>query len=113
MSGLTGYVFRADVLERIANERGVGNAVSIEDIDRRTRNLMIADMLMVLFTSPSNSGSKTKSHGDFSVTIGGQIITDKNDIYDLMMRLYQNPDGELLEAIAEVMQSGGVQFLDW
>lgn len=100
-------------MRRIAIERGVEDATSMEDIDRRTRNLMIADMLMVLFTSPSNSGSKTKSHGDFTVTIGGQIITDKNDIYALMMRLYENPDSELYEAIAEVSDMGGVEFLDW
>lgn len=113
MRGLTGYVFREDVLRRIAVERGVENATSIEDIDRRSRNLMIADMLMVLFTSPSNSGSKTKSHGDFSISIGGQIITDKSDIYALMMRLYDNPDEELHEAIAEVADFGGIKFLDW
>lgn len=113
MRGLTGYVFREDVLRRIAVERGVENATSIEDIDRRSRNLMIADMLMVLFTSPNNSGTKTKSHGDFTLTIGGQIITDKNDIYALMMRLYDNPDEELYEAIAEVADFGGTHFLDW
>lgn len=106
---LIGYPIDAKAVERIAKERGL---IDVEDwtaISRRDRNLVIADMLMILFTSPSNTGSKTRQHGDYSVTIGGKIITDKNDIYSLMMKLYENPDAEIWESMKDV---GTCQWLE-
>jgi hypothetical protein len=109
LGSLIGYPIPLKAVERIATERGLINVTDWTDISRRDRNLVIADMLMVLFTSPSNTGSKTRSHGDFSVTIGGTIITDKNDIYSLMMKLYENPDAEIWENLKDV---GGCQWMD-
>lgn len=109
VGSLIGYPVPEKAVRRIVLERGIAGVGDWTEISRHDRNLCIADMLMVLFTSPSNSGSRTKSHGDFSVTIGGTIITDKNDIYTLMMKLYQNPDKELFENMAEM---GGCQWID-
>lgn len=109
LGSLVGYPISKATVQRIATER---NVISVDDwtmIDTRTRNLVIADLLMVIFTSPNNTGNKSRQHGDFSVSIGGVVIYDKNDIYQLMMKLYQNPDQELWEALAGV---GGCEFLD-
>lgn len=109
VGSLIGYPVKTEVVERIVTERGIKDVTDWTEISLRDRNLCIADMLMILFTSPSNSGSRTKSHGDFSVTIGGIIITDKNQIYKLMMKLYQNPEKELWENLADM---GGCQWID-
>lgn len=89
MSSLTGFTFDEAVLERIAIERGVDKAEDFSDLTQKDRDLVLADLLFVIFTSPSETASLTKKHGQFSQTIGSQVITDKDDIYDLMMRLYR------------------------
>jgi hypothetical protein len=110
MKSLVGYDIKETALLRIATERGVANVEDWTTLTTRQRNLVLADMLMYLFTSPSNSGSKSKSHGDFSITIGAQIITDKDDIYNLMMQLYKNPDDDLASILEET--SGGCGWMD-
>lgn len=109
VGSLITYPIPADTVDRIMEERGLNGIKDWADVTRRTRNLVIADLLFAMFTAPSNTGSKTRQHGDFSVTIGGVIITDKNDIYSLMMKLYQNPDQELWEALADI---GNCQWID-
>lgn len=109
VGSLIGYPTKQFTIERIIKERGLEDIEDWADVTTRTRNLVIADLLFAMFTSPSNTGSKSKSHGDFTVRIGGVIITDKSDIYSLMMRLYENPDQELWEALKDI---GACQFLD-
>lgn len=109
VGSLVNYPIPFKTVERIMVERNLDDVEDWADVDKRTRNLVLADLLFAMFTSPSNTGSKTRSHGDFSVSIGGVILTDKNDLYSLMMRLYQNPDEELWEALANV---GGCQWMD-
>lgn len=109
LASLVGYPIPKDAIQRIAEERNVMSVKDWTEIDRRTRNLVLADILMVIFTSPNNTGNKSKQHGDFSVSIGGVVIYNKRELYDLMMRLYQNPDQELWEALNDI---GTCQFLD-
>lgn len=109
MGSLVGYPVSEASLERIARERGLTEVSDWTEISRRQRNLVIADILFVLFTSPSNTGSVTKSHGDFTLTVGGVILTDKSDMYDLMMKLYNNPDNELYELLDDV---GGCEWTE-
>ena len=109
VGSLITYPIPSAAVDRIMEERGLNEIEDWADVTRRTRNLVIADLLFAMFTAPSNTGSKSRQHGDFSITIGGVIITDKNDIYALMMKLYQNPEQELWEALNDI---GGCEFLD-
>lgn len=109
VGSLVTYPIPLPTVERIIKERKIDGIEDWADVDNRTRNLVIADLLFAMFTAPSNTGSKSRSHGDFTVTIGGIIITDKNDIYSLMMSLYQDPDKELWEALANI---GGCQWME-
>lgn len=109
VASLIGYPVSKEAVSRIVTERGLSDVTDWTEISRRDRNLVIADLLMVLFTSPSNTGSRTRSHGDFTTTIGGVIITDKNDLYSLMMKLYENPDAELWENLANI---GGCSWME-
>lgn len=109
MSSLTGYVFDEAVLERIALERGVSEITDFADLTQRDKDLVLADMLLVLFTSPSQTASLSKKHGQFSQTIGSQIIYDKDDLYDLMMRLYKKWGDPLAEELADM--GGGLEWI--
>lgn len=108
MSSLTGYVFDDAVLERIALERNVAEVGSFAEITEKDKDLLTADLLFVLYTSPSQSASFSKKHGQFSMSIGSQIITDKDGIYNLMMRLYKKWEDPKAEELQEI--GGG---LDW
>ena len=110
MSSLTGYVFDDAVLERIALERSVADVASFSDITEKDKDLLTADLLFVLYTSPSQSASFSKKHGQFSQSVGSQTITDKDGIFDTMMRLYtkwEDPKAEELEDMG-----GGLQWLE-
>ena len=109
MSSLTGYVFDDAVLERIALERNVAGAASFSDITDKDKDLLTADLLFVLYTSPSKSASFSKKHGQFSQSVGSQIITDKDGIYNLMVRLYQKWEDPKIKEIEEM--GGGLEWM--
>ena len=44
------------------------------------------------------------------MSIGGQTITDKDGIYDLMMRLYQKWEDPKVEELEDM--GGGLQWLE-
>ena len=109
MSSLTGYVFDDAVLERIALERKVAEVGSFAEITEKDKDLLTADLLFVLYTSPSQSASLSKKHGQFSQSVGSQIITDKDGIFHTMMRLYnkwEDPKAEELESMG-----GGLEWM--
>ena len=109
MSSLTGYIFDDAVLERIALERNVAGVASFSDITEKDKDLLTADLLFVLYTSPSQSASISKKHGQFSQSVGSQTITDKDNIFDTMMRLYakwEDPKAKELEDMG-----GGLEWM--
>ena len=110
MSSLTGYVFDDAVLERIALERNVAEVGSFSELSEKDKDLLTADLLFVLYTSPSKSASISKKHGQFSMSIGGQTITDKDNIFDIMMRLYKKWEDPKVEELEDM--GGGLQWLE-
>lgn len=102
MSSLTGYVLDDSVLERIAMERGVDKVTDFADLTERDRDLLLADLLLVLFMLPSQTASFSKKHGSFSQVIGSQTITYKDDIYDMMMRLYRKWNDPKVETVEDM-----------
>ena len=109
MSSLTGYIFDDAVLERIALERNVSDVCSFAEITEKDKDLLTADLLFVLCTSPSQSASISKKHGQFSQSIGSQTITDKDGIYNLMVRLYQKWEDPKIKEIEEM--GGGLEWM--
>lgn len=109
MSSLTGYIFDDAVLERIALERNVAGVASFSDITEKDRDLLTADLLFVLYTSPYQSASFSKKHGQFSQSVGSQIITDKDNIFDTMMRLYQKWEDPKVKEIEDM--GGGLEWM--
>ena len=109
MGSLTGYIFDDAVLERIALERSVADVASFSEITEKDKDLLTADLLFVLYTSPSQSASFSKKHGQFSQSVGSQTITNKDGIYNLMRRLYNKWEDPKAKEVENM--GGGLEWM--
>ena len=89
LSGLTTFVLDKAVLERIALERGVSDVTDYMELDQKTKDLLLADVYYVIYTSPNTSASYSASHGTYKESVGSQTINDKASIYNVMIGLYR------------------------
>ena len=89
ISGLTSIVFDEAILTRIASDRGVLNFTDPASINQRSKDLILADLLMTAYMGPSNIPSMQQQHGQFSQSIGQQKFDNKDELYDMAMRLYR------------------------
>lgn len=110
ISGLTSYVFDESVLKRIAIDRGVYDVEGYSGIDQRTKDLLKADLLYEVYLSPNVSASSSKSHGNFSETIGSQTIyADERDrLYNIFTSIYRKYGDDKLNEIGD---NGILQWL--
>lgn len=111
ISTLTGFVIDTSVCKRIAFDRGVLGITDLSQLDEKTKDLLRADVLFYIYTSPNTSASLTKQHGAFSQTVGSQTINDKKGLYNIMYALYKKWNDDMLEVV-EAME-GGLQWLDY
>lgn len=102
LSGLTGFIFDKAVLKRIAMERGVYKTSSLDEIDTKMRELLLADLLLAVYMSPNSSASITQTHGAYTQVIGSQTINDKKDIYDIFVSIYKKWGDDKLEVVKEL-----------
>lgn len=109
MKSLTGYSINESVLNRIAMERGVSDVTDYKELGQREKDLILADILFVAYTSPYQTSSHTKQHGAFSQTIGSQIITDKKSLLNMIIAYYKKWNDEKLETIENI--NGGLQWI--
>lgn len=109
-NALTGFTFERKTVEYIVMKRGAGDITNLADLDERTQDLITADLLRIIYTSPSQTPSTTVGHGDFTETQGSQYISDKKNIYNWMMALYtkwgENPFS------SSTSLEGGCRWLD-
>ena len=109
MKSLTGYSISDSILKRIAMEREVSEVSDYKQLGQREKDLILADILFVAYTSPYQTSSHTKQHGAFSQTIGSQIITDKKGLLNMIIAYYKKWNDEKLEAIESL--NDGLQWL--
>lgn len=110
LSGLTGFVFSKSVLLRVAMERDVLGVTDISQIDAKTKDLLLADLLLVVYLSPNSSASLTKQHGAFTHTIGSQTTNSKDDIYDVICGIYKKYGDEKISSLPS--SSGNLTWLE-
>lgn len=111
MSGLTGFVFDKAVLTRIALDRGVASVTDYDELTRRDKDLLTADLLLTAYLSPTTWASFQQTHGGFTKTVGSQSMYNKEEIYDYLYNIYKQYDDEMLE---ELVDNGAtVQFMDF
>lgn len=99
LSGLTAYVFDKSVLERIAYDRGVRFIESYDLLEQKHKDLLLADLLFVAYTAPNLIASVSNSHGSFKQAVGNQQITDRDQIYSVMIQLYKKYGDEKIQLI--------------
>ena len=109
MSGLTGFVFDKSVLTRIAIDRRVAQKEPA-DLTQQDKDLLTADLLKVAYLSPNTIASQTNQHGAFTRTVGSQRIQDRDEIYNMMVRLYRKWNDDALEDVESA--SSSLQWLE-
>jgi hypothetical protein len=112
LSGLTNYVFDKAVLKTIALGRDVMDVTSYDELDKKTIELLEADLLYKAYYSPNVWASATQSHGSYTRTIGSQTIyeAEKERILARFTSIYKKYDDKKLEEVNDL--SGTLQWLD-
>lgn len=103
LSGLTTYVFDKAVLKRIAYDREVFEVTDYAELDQRTKDLLLADVLYTAYLSPNVIASSTQAHGSFSQTIGSQTIyeQEKERLYNTFFKIYSKYNDDKLEELKD------------
>lgn len=99
LEGLTAFVFDKAVLTRIAVERDVMDVTDYKQLTQQQKDLMLADLLYVIYTAPNYTASFTNQHGAYTQTIGSQRYDTKKDVYNIMIGLYKKWDDSKLELL--------------
>ena len=109
MSGLTGYIFTKAVLQRIALDRGVDKAESYSEVDPKTRELLLADLLYTAYCSPNVMASASRSHSGMSNSVGSQQIyeSEKERLYNMFIGIYKKYD----DVKADIIDGATLQWL--
>lgn len=112
LSGLTNYVFDKAVLKAIALGRDVADVTSYDELDKKTIELLEADLLYKAYYSPNVWASSSQSHGSYTRTVGSQTIyeAEKEKIYARLSFIYKKYNDERLEEVEDL--SGSLQWLD-
>ena len=109
LSGLTSYSLDKAVLKCIALDRGVVNVEYFADLDAKTKELLFADVLFAVYSSPNIWASKTNTHGAFTQIVGSQSINSdvREMLYNRFYNIYKKyDDPKLLD-----LESGFLQWL--
>lgn len=112
LSGLLGgFVFDRATLEGIALERGVTEVVSFDELDKKTKDLLLADLARSAYYSPNVWASSSRSHGNYKESIGPQTLYegDRERLYNIFSTIYRKYDDEALQ---EIEDGCNVQWID-
>lgn len=101
MSGLTGFTFDKAVLVRIALERGVAEVTEYDELTKRDRDLITADLLLTAYLSPNIWASFDQSHGSYKKGIGSQTMYNKEEILDYLRGIYEEYEDEKLDEVPD------------
>ena len=101
MSGLTGFTFDKAVLTRIALDRGVAAVTEYNELTKKDRDLITADLLLAAYLSPTIWASFNQSHGSYKKGIGAQTMYNKEEILDWLRGIYDKYDDPMLEDVPD------------
>ena len=113
LSGLTNYVFDKAVIKTIALYRGVAEVTSYDELDKKTLDLLEADLLYKAYYSPNVWASSSQSHGSYTKSVGHQTfyIQEKERVYKRFTYLYKKYNDDKLEEI-ENSNEGNLQWIN-
>lgn len=108
LSSLTTFVFDKSLLRRIAAEVRLNDATCYEDVSEEQRDKCRISLYEAIYFSPSSIAGTTQKHGDFSLQVTQQTITDaeREVIGAELKRLYKkygmDDEEEALESSSSV-----------
>lgn len=105
-----GYEVPTEKVEVIVIERGLQDVKEYSELTQKDKDLLLADVLFLLLTSATQTGSKSWQSGGTTMSIGSQSLTGKERFYDMMTSIYQTYDDPKL-GIAESL-GGYAQWLE-
>ena len=113
LSGLTNYVFDKAVLKTIALGRGVADVTSYDELEKKTIDLLEADLLYKAYYSPNVWASSSQSHGSYTKSVGHQTfyLQEKERIYARFTYIYKKYEDEKLEEITN-SNEGSLQWIN-
>lgn len=104
-----GYDIPQGTIENIVLERGLEDVTDFAELTQKDKDLLLGDLLFYMWTCATQTASKSWSHGDMTKSVGSQMLTDKANIYDLMMSLYRKWNDPMVETVEAI---GGVGWIN-
>ncbi len=101
VSGITSYVFDKSVLLRVIYDRKYKFEDSADTITEQDKELLLADLLYIVFCGANSSASYSVADGSFKQAIGSQTINSKKEIYNIIKGIYTKYSDPKLEVINE------------
>lgn len=86
-----------DTLGVILLDRGVSSESEVNGLDKRTKELLFADTLMIRFTGVLSKGGETHTHGGFTHKEGTVQFGDTRRFRDIAMSIYKRYDDDAYE----------------
>lgn len=101
MSGLTGFTFDKAVLVRIALDRGVSEVTEYDELTKRDKDLITADLLLTAYLSPNVWASYNQAHGSYKKGVGSQTVYNKEEILDWLRGIYEEYEDPMLDELPD------------
>lgn len=99
-----------DTLRNKVLGRGLQDVTDYADLTERDKELLKADAIEWILTGPSTTASKSWSHGDMTRSVGSEVMTYRDKLYEYMISIYRrwnDPKAETNDAMG-----GYVQWVD-
>lgn len=87
--------------------RGLNGVTDYADLTEKDKDLLKADCIEWILTGPSQTPSKSWSHGDMTRSIGSEMMSYRDKLYEYMMTLYKkwdDPKAETNETMGGYVQ---------
>lgn len=111
ISSLTNFVLEKGVYERIALDRNVSNVTDYNELEQEQKDLLLADVLFVAYTSPTVTASMSNAHGSNKVSVGSQSFTTRKYIYNTMVAIYRKYEDDKLLLIETDISQGSLTWI--
>lgn len=102
LSGMTGFVFDKDVLERIAFDCGVSDVKEHSELTQEDKDRCKMALLRTILDTPYSTASHMSKHGQWQEQIGSQSLTAafREDVRKQLKKLAEKyGDEELIEEL--------------
>lgn len=89
LGGKIRFEVTEDNIKSVLVDRGISETAETSTLTQEQLDLCYADVLFIIWSStPQTTASWSKSHGNYKEAHGSEVLMDKTDIYNTMVRIY-------------------------